>query len=152
MASCRISTRLPSMACHLVPKTPSTCERGTSFAKEAWFMSFSKSFQRIPSRWCATTARGAGLPVWGNCWDTGVERDWWQDCIPLQNIPLRQTDFILRINRCIWRLLLSPDCSISIILLQHICCIDAWIIHQLPVVAIFPCYLPFLPDALGKTI
>lgn len=37
-------TRLPSMTCHLGPVMPSTCERGHSFAKELWFISFSKSF------------------------------------------------------------------------------------------------------------
>lgn len=51
------------------------------------------------SLWCATTVQEASLRVWGNCVRQRLERGLLQDCIPLQNIPLRQTDFILCIKQ-----------------------------------------------------
>lgn len=49
--------------------------------------------------WCATTVQEASLLVWGNYLRHRLERGLLQDCILLQNIPLRQTDFILRIKQ-----------------------------------------------------
>lgn len=51
------------------------------------------------SLWCATIVQEASLRVWGNYVRQRLERGLLQDCIPLQNIPLRQTDFILRIKQ-----------------------------------------------------